>query len=88
VKRWLVYVLRCGDGTLYTGITNDLERRLAQHRAGSGARYTRGRGPLRLLGSAVAGSRSDALRTEARIKRLPRRQKLAALRTSAASGHA
>ena len=46
---WYVYVLRCGDGTLYTGTTDDVARRLAAHRAGKGAKYTRGRGPLELL---------------------------------------
>jgi len=46
---WYVYILRCGDGTLYTGITDDVDRRLAAHRAGRGAKYTRGRGPLELV---------------------------------------
>ena len=46
---WYVYILRCGDGTLYTGSTDDVERRLAAHRAGKGAKYTRGRGPLELV---------------------------------------
>ena len=46
---WWVYILRCGDGTLYTGMTDDPERRLAAHRSGHGAKYTRGRGPLELV---------------------------------------
>ena len=80
-RMWCVYLLRCGDGTLYTGITNDLERRLAAHRAGRGARYTRGRKPLRLLHTEAASSRSEAQRREQELKRLRRRDKLAFLDT-------
>ena len=54
---WYVYILRCGDGTLYTGSTDDVERRLAAHRAGKGAKYTRGRGPLELVYSEPCGER-------------------------------
>jgi len=78
VADWSVYMLRCGDGTLYTGIATDVERRFAEHVAGKGARYTRGRGPLALLGARSLGTRSDALREEARIKTLDRARKLAA----------
>ena len=46
---WKLYILRCGDGTLYTGITTDVEKRLEAHRTGKGAKYTRGRGPLELV---------------------------------------
>jgi putative endonuclease len=74
--RWCVYLLRCGDGTLYAGITNDLDKRLAAHRTGKGARYTRGRGPLKLVHCEPAHDRSDALKREHALKRLPRRQKL------------
>ena len=74
---WTVYILRCGDGTLYTGCTNDLPRRLAAHRAGKGAKYTRGRGPLELVYQEQAPDKSAALRREAAIKRLDRRKKLA-----------
>lgn len=73
---WWVYILRCGDGTLYTGMTDDPERRLAAHRSGHGAEYTRGRGPLELVYSEACGTRGDALRREAAIKRLPRAKKL------------
>ena len=73
---YLVYILRCGDGTLYTGMTDDPERRLAAHRSGHGAKYTRGRGPLELVYSEACGTRGDALRREAAIKRLPRAKKL------------
>ena len=73
---WYVYILRCGDGTLYTGITDDVDRRLAAHRAGKGAKYTRGRGPLALVYRERAADRSAALRREAQIKRLTRGEKL------------
>ena len=72
-----VYMLACGDGTLYTGWTNDLRRRLAAHRAGTGAKYTRGRAPLRLVYAEACADRSAALRREAAIKSLPRAKKLA-----------
>ena len=78
---WCVYLLRCADGTLYTGITNDLAARLAAHRGGQGARYTRGRGPLALVHTEPAVSRSAALRREHELKRLRRREKLAFLDT-------
>jgi putative endonuclease len=69
--------VRCRDGALYTGITTDVARRFAQHRqgAGRGAKYLRGKGPLRLVFKKAIGRRSLALRVEYRIKRLPRRQK-------------
>jgi predicted GIY-YIG superfamily endonuclease len=76
---WSVYLLRCGDGTLYAGITNDLRRRLAAHTKGRGARYTRGRGPLRLVHCEIALDRSAALRRELALKRMPRAAKLAFL---------
>jgi len=71
-----VYVLRCGDGSLYTGITNHLARRLAAHRAGTASRYTRARRPVRLVYQERRRTRSAALRREAAIKRLPRAAKL------------
>ncbi len=74
---WFVYLLRCADGTLYAGATNDIERRLARHAAGKGAAYTRARLPLALVYTEPAADRSAALRREAAIKRLNRRQKLA-----------
>jgi predicted GIY-YIG superfamily endonuclease len=73
---WTVYVLRCRDGSLYTGMTNDLARRLAAHRAGRGAAYTRSRLPVRLVYVEGRRSRGAALSREAQIKRLPRRAKL------------
>ncbi len=72
-----VYMLRCRDGTLYTGWTNDLERRLARHEAGRASRYTASRRPVQLLLALALPDRSAALREEARIKRLSRAEKLA-----------
>ena len=68
-------MLRCGDGSIYTGIATDVRRRLAEHAAGTGSRYLRGRGPLRLLLVRRMGDRSLAARVEYRIKRLGRREK-------------
>jgi putative endonuclease len=79
---WTVYLLRCGDGTLYCGITNDLPARLAAHRQGRGARYTRGRGPLRLLFSEPAADRGSALRREHQLKQLDRAEKLRLVRAA------
>ena len=70
-----VYILQCGDGSYYTGSTTDLERRIAAHNEGKGARYTRGRGPLRLVYWEERESWSEALRREAAIKKLTRAQK-------------
>ncbi len=72
-------MLRCRDGSLYTGVTNDLRRRLAAHRAGTGARYTRARLPVRLVYREARATRGAALRREAAIKRLSRASKLALL---------
>ena len=71
-----VYILRCGDGTLYTGIAADVERRLHQHQSGAGAKYTRGRGPLCVVYREEMIDKSAALRREAAIKRLTRAEKL------------
>ena len=67
-----VYVLRCADGTLYTGYTTDLERRVAEHEAGEGAKYTRGRAPVELVHAEAHPTRSDALAREHEIKAKPR----------------
>ena len=72
---WYVYMLRCGDGTLYTGVTDDVERRLAAHRAGKGAKYTRGRGPLELIYREEQPDKSAALRREIALKKLTKAQK-------------
>lgn len=73
---WYLYILRCKDGSLYTGITTDVERRLEAHQKGKGAKYTRGRGPLELVYRETCGSHSDALRREREVKALPREQKM------------
>jgi predicted GIY-YIG superfamily endonuclease len=74
-----VYILRCGDGSLYTGVAKDVEKRLAQHRAGRASRYTRARLPVALVWSREVESWSAALREELRIKSLPRNRKEALL---------
>ena len=73
---WLVYMLRCGDGTIYTGITDDVEKRLSAHRAGKGAKYTRGRGPLELVYTEEQPDKPAALRREIAVKKLTRQEKL------------
>jgi predicted GIY-YIG superfamily endonuclease len=74
---WTVYLLRCGDGTLYCGIARDVEARLEAHRRGKGAKYTQGRGPLALLHIELCQDQSSALRREREIKRMRRSAKLA-----------
>lgn len=74
--RWIVYILRCADETLYTGITNDMPARLKKHEQGKGAKYTRGRGPLTLVYTELYSGKGKALAREAAIKRLNRAQKL------------
>jgi len=73
---WHVYMLRCADGTLYTGSTDDVARRLAVHNAGRGAKYTRGRLPAVLVYSEDCATKNEALRREAMIKKLSRAEKL------------
>jgi putative endonuclease len=74
---WVCYLLECADGTLYCGITNDLDKRLAAHNAGEGAKYTRGRTPVKLLRCEPCADKSSALKREMEIKGLPRAGKLA-----------
>ncbi len=83
---WTVYILRCRDGSLYTGITNDFARRLAAHNAGLGAKYTRGRTPAQPVYREHCGDKSTALRRELEIKRLTREKKLELCRQYADSG--
>ena len=73
---WVVYVLRCKDDTLYTGITDDLPKRLKAHNEGKGAKYTRGRGPVQLFYHESCPDKSAALRREYAIKQLSREEKL------------
>lgn len=74
-KCWQLYILRCGDGTLYTGIAVDAQKRLAMHQSGTGAKYTRGRGPLELQYQEECGTHSDALKRELAVKALTRQEK-------------
>lgn len=74
-QAWHLYLLRCGDGSIYTGVSTDVSRRLAEHRGGKGARYLRGRGPLALARKIRVGAKSDAFKMEWRVKRLPRNKK-------------
>lgn len=76
---WYVYIVRCGDGSLYTGVTKDVQRRVAEHDEGRGARYTRGRGPIALVRSAGPFTWSEALRLERAVKRVRGGAKLALL---------
>ena len=74
-KKWYLYILRCGDGSLYTGITTEVESRLEQHRSGKGAKYTRGRGPLEVVYTEECEDHSAALKRELAVKALPREEK-------------
>jgi len=80
---WFVYLLECADGSLYCGVTTELARRLAEHNGErpGGARYTKTRRPVRLAASASFPDRSSACKAEAKVKRLPRKDKLAFLRS-------
>ncbi len=73
---WIVYILQCADATLYTGITNDMQGRLAKHANGTGAKYTRGRHPYKVIYKEAHRTKSSALKREAKIKSLRRDQKL------------
>lgn len=75
-NNWYVYILRCRDDSLYTGITRDVEKRLATHNRGTGAKYTRSRTPVELVYSEVCSDKSGALRRELEIKALTRQKKL------------
>ena len=78
-KLWVVYILRCKDKSLYTGITNDIEKRIAAHQKGSGAKYTRSRRPVKLIGKSMRMTRNEAMRLEIKIKRMPKEKKITAL---------
>lgn len=73
---WYLYILRCKDDTLYTGITTNVEKRLEAHRSGKGAKYTRGRAPLELVYREVCGTHAAALRRELEIKKMSRMEKM------------
>lgn len=78
-KKWIVYLVRCSDNSLYCGISNDLKIRLIEHNSGKGARYTRLRRPVELVGIGPEMTKSEALKLEYRIKQLPADKKMAEL---------
>ncbi len=80
-ERWFVYILRCADGSLYTGIANDLDRRLEQHNAGTASRYTRSRLPVTLEYREEPKTKSNALKRELEIKALSRKEKEALIQS-------
>ncbi len=82
---WTVYVLKCRGGELYTGCTTDLERRVKEHNAGTGAKFTRGRRPVKLVYREDVPGRSEALRRENAIKMMTRREKLRLFQTASAT---
>lgn len=75
-QKWYVYILQCADGTLYTGITNDLDRRLKAHNAGTASKYTRVRRPVAMVYREEADTKGNALRRELQIKSMSRQQKV------------
>lgn len=75
MSAWALYILKCNDDSLYTGITNNIEKRIADHEAGNGAKYTRGRGPFELVYQEKCLDRSDASKREFEIKKLSRSEK-------------
>ena len=75
MQEWFVYILECYDKTFYVGTTNDIGRRIAKHNSGKGAKYTKGRTPVKLRYSEVFGTRSEACKEEYRLKRLTREEK-------------
>ncbi|MFZ3019156.1 MAG: GIY-YIG nuclease family protein [Gallionella sp.] len=81
-RNWVCYLLRCADDTLYCGITNDLDKRLAAHNAGTAAKYTRARGPVELAYVERCDDKSAALRREMAIKKMPRAAKLVLIVTT------
>ncbi len=76
MNEWTVYILKCRDGSLYTGITKNVAKRIEQHNAGTGAKYTRGRGPCELIWLKADLSESEAKQEEYRIKRLSKKEKM------------
>ncbi|GAB6142650.1 GIY-YIG nuclease family protein [Desulfocicer niacini] len=80
MKNWQVYLVKCADQSLYCGVTNDLNARIDAHNAGKGAKYTRGRRPVVLVGNTGEMTKSEALKLEIRIKKCPAGKKLSALK--------
>lgn len=80
MKCWYVYIVECADGTLYTGITDDVESRILAHNSGKGAKYTKGRGPVNLKYKEELKDRSEATKREGEIKKISRKEKLTLIR--------
>ena len=78
-KKWVVYLVRCSDESLYCGISNDIKSRLIEHNSGKGAKYTRSRRPVELVGISPEMTKSDALKLEHKIKRVTADKKIAEL---------
>ena len=76
MNEWVVYLLECNDSTYYCGITNNLDRRLATHNNGRGARYTKTRRPVKLIAYSDKMSRQDAMKLERKVKKLPKQKKI------------
>ena len=85
-ENWFVYIVRCADGSLYTGITKDVNRRCQQHNAGTASRYTRSRRPVKLIYQEFHPSQSSALKREAAIKAMNREEKLTMIRLRKKAG--
>jgi len=82
IVEWFIYLVRCSNGNLYTGISTDVTRRFAEHQAGKGAKYLRGKGPLELVYQKKIGTRSEALKAEIKVKNMARSAKIAMLRNA------
>lgn len=82
-KKWVVYLVRCSDNSLYCGISNHLKSRLSEHNSGKGAKYTRSRRPVKLVGFSPAMTKGQALKLEYRVKKLPADKKLPELTNEA-----
>lgn len=79
-KPWFVYILECSDGSYYTGVTNDVEKRMKIHKSGKGSKYVRTKGFRHLIATKLCENRSDACKEECRIKELPRDEKIFAFK--------
>ena len=85
-KENYTYILECKDGSYYTGWTNDIKKRIADHNSGKGAKYTRGRGPVKLVYLEISDTKEAAMKREAAIKKLTRTEKENLIKTAASSG--
>jgi putative endonuclease len=81
-QEWVVYILSCSDGSFYTGITNNIEKRLIGHNRGTASKYTRSRRPVILLTTSAAMDKGEALSLEIKIKKMPKAEKVACLKNS------